>query len=147
MIKNYTSSVPAGRSVAHIEEQLISHGATEILKLCENGRIIGIAFCIMISDTKTAFRLPAKIENIEKYFTKKLSRRPTANALAEIKRQSERTAWKLLSDEVDIQMSRIELDQVELAEVYMGYLYDAQKRETLFSKWQGGQFQALEYKQ
>ena len=67
MIKNYTSSVPAAKSVAHIEDQLIRHGATEILKICENGRLIGIAFCLMVSEVKTAFRLPANIENVEKY--------------------------------------------------------------------------------
>lgn len=146
MIRNYTSSVPAIKSVTHIEEQLMRHGATEILKMCENGRLIGIAFCIMVADVKTAFRLPAEIENVEMYFVKKLTRRPTLRAMEEIKRQAERTAWRLLSEEVDIQMSRIELGQVKLAEVYMGYLYDSQKKETLFSKWQGGQFQALEYK-
>jgi hypothetical protein len=67
----------------------------------------------------------------------------TPGTIAKIKEQSERTAWKLLSDWVDIQMSLIELDQVELIEVFMPYLYDVAKDQTFFEKMKAEGFAML----
>jgi hypothetical protein len=41
MLKNYTSQVPANRSVMHIEERLAKQGAKSVLKLYENQKLSG----------------------------------------------------------------------------------------------------------
>ena len=142
MIKNYTSQVPAQRSVQHIENRLVKHGAKNILKLYDNGRLSGVAFIIPIEGKDTPFRLPARIKRVEEKLRKTVLR-PRKGTLDRIVDQAERTSWKLLADWVDIQMSLIELDQVEMMEVFMPYLYDHAKDQTFFEKMKSNGFHFL----
>ena len=145
MIKNYTSTVPAYRSVNYIEHRLVQHGAKNILKLYDNKRLSGIAFIITVNGKDMPFRLPARIDRVKKRLegAVKRARESTMDRIAE---QAERTAWKLLSDWVDIQMSLVELDQVEFIEVFMPYIYDHTKEQTFFEKVKKGGFTMLEDK-
>lgn len=145
MIKNYSSQVPANRSVLKIEEKLVQHGAKNILKLYDNQKLSGIAFIIPINGKEYPFRLPAKINRVEKQLLKQI-KRPRNSTTQKISDQAERTAWKLLSEWVEIQISLIELDQVELLEVFMPYLYDSNKNQTFFEKMKNNNFSMLEDK-
>ena len=145
MIKNYTSQVPSKRSVQHIEDRLVNHGAKNILKLFEKTKLIGIAFIINVNGKEIPFRLPARIDRVEKQL-KGFIKRPRAGTLDKITEQAERTAWRLLADWVDVQMSLIELDQVELIEVFMPYIYDVKNEQTFFEKMKNNGFTLLEDK-
>ncbi|MBF0554298.1 MAG: hypothetical protein HQK96_07005 [Nitrospirae bacterium] len=133
MIKNYTSEVPAAKSIAHIEHRLVEHGANNILKIYEEKRLAGISFTVTVSGSDIPFRLPARIDRVGKRLlsTVKKMHKGTEQRILE---QAERTGWKLLSDWVDIQMSLIELDQVELMEVFMPYIYNHKKEQSLFEQ-------------
>lgn len=133
MIKNYTSQVPVNRSVQHIEDRLVKHGAQNILKLYEEKKLVGIAFIVSVNGEGVPFRLPARVDRVRKQMAGSV-RRPRSGTMSRIEEQAARTAWKLLSDWVDIQMSLIELGQVELVEVFMPYIYDHSKGMTLFEK-------------
>ena len=133
MIKNYTSQVPVSRSVQHIEDRLVKHGAKNILKLYEKQKLIGIAFIISVNERDMPFRLPARIDRVEKNLRNAILR-PRKGTLDRVADQAERTAWRLLADWIDVQMSLIELDQVELLEVFMPYIYDHSKEKTFFEK-------------
>lgn len=47
-LKNYTSSVSASRSISQIEAKLAAKGATHIIKEYDDGRVVSIAFTLMI---------------------------------------------------------------------------------------------------
>ena len=145
MIKNYTSEVPASRSVLRIEEQLMKHGAKNIMKIIEQQKLIGIAFIIPIGGVDTPFRLPARIDRVELQL-KKLIKRPRKGTLSKVSEQAARTAWKILADWVDIQMALVELDQAEFGEVFLPYMYDYQKEETFFDKMKASGYKMLENK-
>jgi hypothetical protein len=129
----------------HIEDRLVKQGAKNILKIYENEKLTGIAFIIDMGGKEMPFRLPARVERVEKRLREQVSR-PRKETLSRISDQASRTAWKLLSDWVDIQMSLIELDQVEFIEVFMPYLYDFNKKITLFEKMKSSGFSLLEDK-
>ena len=143
MVKNYTSQVPASRSVNHIEERLVKHGAKNILKLYESGKLIGVAFIVAVNGSDMSFRLPARVDRVEKQL-RGLVHRPRSGTMDRIADQAERTAWRLLADWVDVQMSLIELDQAELVEIFMPYIYDYSKNQTLFEKMKVNGFVMLE---
>jgi hypothetical protein len=143
MIKNYTSEVAANRSVLHIEERLVQNKAKNIMKIYENERLQGIAFIVFVNGTDFPFKLPARLDRVEAVLLgqRKHFQKGTRN---KIKDQAERTAWKILSDWVDIQMSLVELDQAELVEVFMPYLYNHKKEQTFFDQWKENGFMQIE---
>jgi hypothetical protein len=143
MIRNYTSTVPATKSVNFIEDKLVRHGAKNIMKLYKDGKLEGIAFIITIDGRgDIPFRVPARIKKVEELF-KNTVRRVTKNTYKNIREQAERTAWKLIADWVDVQMSLIDLQQVELMEVFLPYAYDPIKEQTYFEKVKESQFKML----
>lgn len=133
-IKNYTSTVPAVRSIQHIEDRLVRHGAQKILKTYDSEkRLEGFCFILMIQGREIPFRLPARVANVEKVLRGEV-RRPKDGTLERIKKQSEMTAWKLVSDWIDIQLSLVELGQVELMEVMLPYVYCPADDTTFFEQ-------------
>lgn len=113
------------------------------MKTYEGERLAGIAFIVPIEGTDFPFKLPARIERVEKVLMG-MYKRPRAGTEKKIKDQAERTAWKILADWVDIQMSLVELDQAELIEVFMPYLYNHQKEATFFDQWKKNGYVMLE---
>jgi hypothetical protein len=146
MIKNYTSEVPASRSVAHIEEVLMAHGATSIMKLCEGGSLSGIAFVIKVDGKEIPFKLPARIDRIEKSLLDGRKHRITKAAREKIALQAQRTAWKLLSEWIDINMTFVDLDQSEITELFTGFIYDTHSKTTFFEHFKSNGFAMIEDK-
>lgn len=143
-IKNYTSQVAAARSISYIERKLVQHGATYINKEYEkDGRIKSMSFSLKRNGAFIPFRLPAKTEACEKVLIQNLSKRARPETLKKIPEQAERTAWKILSDWVEIQMSMIELAQVDFMEVFMPYVFDPIREQTFFEKMKEKNFKAL----
>jgi hypothetical protein len=132
MIKNYTSEVPASRSIQHIENCLIAHGAKNIMKMYdENKRLESLAFILNIDGRDTPFKLPAHVDRVERKLRARV-RRPSDAVYRRVREQAERTAWKIQSDWVAIQMSLIELDQVEIMQVFLSYVWFPKDKKTYF---------------
>ena len=144
-IKNYTSEVTVNKSVQHIEDRRVKIGAFNILKEYSESELSGICFIIKTNNKEIPFKLPSKVKNVENYLASKVKKR-RSGTLNKIKSQAARTAWKLLSDWVDIQVSLIELDQAEPLEVFLPYAYDYQKKQTFFDRIKLDNFQLLEHK-
>lgn len=145
-IKNYTSEVPASRSIARIEDVLMQNGARQILKDvnpdtrdCE-----GLAFIITVAGTDTPFRLPSRVDRVEEVLRKSRKYAISAAAAIKIRAQAQRTAWKILSDWVDAQMALVKLQQVEVCEVFLPYVYDVRKQKTFYEQIAEDGFKALE---
>ena len=143
MIKNYTSTVPVQRSLAHIEERLVKHGARSTVKTyTEAGEIEAFCFILMVKGQEVPFKLPARVANVEKVLGQSVKRAKTGTA-DRIHEQAERTAWKLVSDWVDIQISLVELGQVEIMEVLLPYVYDPKSKQTLFERYRDNGYKLL----
>jgi hypothetical protein len=145
-IRNYTSTAPPSASVAKIEKRLIEHGVNSISKVYSSGRVTGLRFELTVKGgTAFTVQLPAKVQDVFLAMSKgkKMpydSRRRQAvhNATLE---QAERTAWKLLYEWVDLQLSMIAIGQARPAEVFLPYLWDG--TGTLYDALEGGNFAAL----
>lgn len=132
MIKNYTSSVPVGRSVQHIEDLLILHGASNIMKEINpsDKRIESVCFIIAIDGKEIPFKLKASIENVESILRARVKKR-TAAGDQKIKEQAERTAWKLISDHVEISLSLVEIKQRDLRQTFMADIISRPKSKLI----------------
>lgn len=142
-LKNYTSSVPVINSINRIEHRLAQAGATHIAKSYNGERPIGMIFQIPVGNLPMTFKLPAKPEKVFEFMIKQRNRPPKGSALETLRMQAERTAWKILSDWIDIQVSLIQVDQVEAVEVFLPYVYDGKNNQTLFEKMKENNFKQL----
>jgi len=63
MLKNYTTKVPANRSVQEIQEMLQKNGATGVLMEYEKGtgRIASLSFRVDLNGQPILFRLPKNL--------------------------------------------------------------------------------------
>lgn len=142
-MKNYTSTVSVLKSILHIETVLIKNGALNISKTYDGfGAIESIYFQLDCSGTPYSFRLPANVNACKEALKKikengGLTRTPTSR----IKDQAERTAWKIISDWVDIQLALIEMEQAEFLEIFLPYVSDG--NTTFYQKLKTEQFKLL----
>src|SRR4051812_49094918 len=126
-IKNYTSSIPASSSMARIEEMLVRAGARDIHKSYNNNQDCdAIIFVMLVSGLVQPlyFKLPAKIEACYNALWKlhcKTVKRPQQSTQVTIREQAARTAWKIIHDWVDLQLTMIELEQAEPMELFLPY--------------------------
>jgi hypothetical protein len=101
-IKNYTSTVPSSTSMARIEKCLVEAGATDISKSYDSNRICSaIKFRMMINNTPVFFQLPANVDACFKVLWAEI-KRPRPESRNNTLQQAERTAWKIVSDWVEI---------------------------------------------
>ena len=143
-LKNYTSAVPVSQTIYRIEQVLIKCGVTGIMKeyAGTNGEITAITFQIPAPAGKLTIRLPADKEKaldalwldyvdgdklnakgdaIEGWGTRKQKRR------ASFADQAERTAWKIVQDWIEVQMSMIQMKQADTLQVFLPYVYDGRR--------------------
>ena len=138
-LKNYRTEVPAQRSIENIETLLIAAGATNIMKQYEGGTCVGISFMIAINNMKLPFQLPAKVSNVYKWLRK---RKPQGKPDT-LQKQAANIAWKIQHEWIHLQLSLIEVEQAEMMELLLPYLYDPTKNETYFQKLKAGGYKAL----
>jgi hypothetical protein len=143
-IKNYTSEVPADRSITEIERVLITLGARNIMKEYDGfGKVSSIAFSIPKEDVIVPIKLPAKTEAIKNLFLKEYKTAPSKDAIEKTTKQAERTAWKNIHEWVQLQATMIKLEQVEFMEVFMPYIYSLEKGKTAYQLMQEKGYQKL----
>ena len=124
MLKNYTTKVPANRSVQEIQEMLIKTGASGVLMEYEKGtgRIEGLSFQIEFDGKKMGFKLPLQWRDAQKVLASEGNRR------ADDDDYTYRVAWRILRDWVDIQVTLIEIKQVQLQQVFLPYMVQRNNR-------------------
>lgn len=141
-LKNYTSQVPSSSSMGKIERCLVEAGATDISKKYHEGICIAVTFRMMVNDTPLFFQLPARVEACFNVFWKEV-KRPQPNTRQKTREQAERTAWKIISDWVEVQLSMITLEQATPMQVFLPYVYDPKTEQTFYEKLAQNNFKLL----
>ncbi len=137
-LKNYTSDVPVSQTIYRIEQVLIKCGVTGIAKeyAGTDGEIIAVSFHVESPSGMLSIRLPADKEKATQalwldyvdgdkltdkgdelhWNTRKRKKR------SDFTEQGARTAWKIVQDWVEVQMSMIQLQQADTLQVFLPYV-------------------------
>lgn len=134
-LKNYTTQVPADRSIQEIQSALVKNGATGVLFEYEKGtgRIAALKFLLDINGKKTPFSLPVNWRKFQKVLQDQEIRR------ADDENYCYRVAWRDIRDWVLAQMALYETSMVEMPQVFLPFATD-DKGTTLYDKISKGQF-------
>lgn len=140
-LKNYTSGVAVERTISNIETTLARAGAMAVTKDYKEGRVDALYFKLNLPVNRVvAIRLPVNIEAVYETLRKDV-KRPHAGTLDRLRDQAMRTAWKLMQDWVEVQISLIQMQQVDFMQVFMPYVWDGKR--TFYAALKDKQFLAL----
>ena len=135
-IKNAKSESSLPRIFEAIQKTLVNHKARHITLSYEGERIIAIEFVIAINGDERPFKLPARIENVEKILYPGKTPRFLTTAQ---KTQAYRTAWANVRDWISAQMAMIDTGMVQPEEIFLPYMIGRDGR-TFYEVMQEQQF-------
>lgn len=126
-IKNYTTQVPANRSIQEIQETLVKHGATGVLLEYEQGtgRIHSMKFILEMKGRKMPFQLPVDWRAFQCVLTEQRVARHSDPDFCY------RIAWRVVRDWVMAQMALYETQMVTIPQIFLPYAV-AKNGQTLY---------------
>lgn len=140
-LKNYTSGVPVMSTIGRIENALARAGASGVAKEFKNGHVASLTFHALLPNGKNiAIRLPANVDAVFATLRKQVSK-PRKGTEQRLLEQAERTAWKLMQDWTEVQLSLIAMNQAEFLQVFLPYVHDG--NESFYQRLKGNNFAAL----
>jgi hypothetical protein len=132
-IKNYTTEIPAQRTIMEIQNMLIEAGAAGIALETEAGQIKALFFKLKLGEQEMPFKLPARPEKV--YHTLFAEKRGNwdKHIVESRKQKALNIAWRIVKDWLEVQLSLIRIDMANPSEVFFPYLLVG-ANETLYEK-------------
>lgn len=124
-LKNRTSSVSVDKTISRIEQILAQAGANNIIKEYKDGVLDAFCFGIKLppENRQILIRLPAHVDAVYDCLKGRL-KKPRSGTLDNLKKQSERTAWKIIQDWVEVQMSLIQMQKVDFLQIFLPFVFN-----------------------
>lgn len=117
-ILNYTTSVPASRSIGQVQSLLVKGGARAIMsEYGDDGEITGLSFGIETPYGFRTFMLPVHADKVQAV----LHRQRVAPRYRELE-HAHRVAWRILKDWIEAQLAIVETEMVALDQVMLPYM-------------------------
>lgn len=130
-IKNYTTDVPADRSILEIEKLLTLFGAEMVIKEYDaDGKVHSLTFKLQTD----AFKLPANVNGVKEILYKGTRASPTKEGEKRREQKAYRVAWRIIKDWTHSQLSLIASGQAQPLEIFLPYMFDG--KLTFFEKFQ-----------
>jgi hypothetical protein len=115
-IKNYTTTVPAARSIAEVQESLVKHGAKGCMfEYDDQGRIESLKFLLEQEGNRMSFSLPVEWRKFQIVIERDGIKR------WEDEEYCYRVAWRCLRDWVLAQMALYETQMVTVPQIFLPF--------------------------
>ena len=129
-IKNYSTEVPADRSILEIERILTSFGAEAIMKeFTSDGKTHSLSFKF----NNQAFKLPANIKGVKEVLYSGVKNYHGRDSMKKRDARAYRVAWRIIKDWIHAQLSLIASGQAEPGQIFLPYMFDGKR--TLYEKY------------
>jgi len=127
-IKNYTTTVPANRSIEEIQRALVANGATGVLYEYEKatGRIAALKFILILDDKQVGFALPVEWRRFQQVLKndhelEHQGRRSRTKPRYMDEDYVYRVAWRCLRDWVLAQMALYATQIVDMPQIFLPF--------------------------
>jgi hypothetical protein len=138
LIKNYSTDIPAQRTISEIQQLLAANGARGIAtEYDNNGLITDVFFKIIVNNKEIPFRLPSKADKVYRTLFSGMSSEYSYGKSRREKAQN--IAWRICKTWLEAQITLINLEQAEITEVFLPYMVTGPKK-TLYDTIKENQF-------
>lgn len=138
---NYTTSVPASRTISEMQGLLVKHGAGAVVTHYTDQRASGLSFTLTTPHGARSFTLPVDVAAVHRLLTAQANAKKIRAQYAELA-HAERVAWRVAKDWLAAQLAIIEAQMATLDQVMLPYLHvDGQK--TLYQAFVENEHRAL----
>jgi hypothetical protein len=122
-IKNYTTKVPASRSIQEIQDSLVEHGAIGFQMIYEKGtgKISSLQFILDVKGKEIPFSLPVNWRLFQEVMKQEGNKRYMEEDYCY------RVAWRCIQNWVLAQMALYETEMVDLPQVFLPFAMNGQK--------------------
>lgn len=121
---NYSTNIPAARTVGEVITLLAEAGASEVGTKYRDRRPVGIGFEVLTPAGRRAFTLPVNAEKVLAVMQRaKAKGHLKAHGVPVTQDQAERVGWRILKDWIEAQLAIIEAELVTLDEVMLPYMH------------------------
>ena len=135
-IKDYTTRIPAEKTIAEIEKLLAMFGANAVMKEYSiDGLVRQLAFKL---DEKT-YKLPAKPEGVYELLFSEARSSDRRDVTKKREARAYNVAWRIVKDWLHAQLSILASKQAEPDEVMLPYLWDGER--TIYEAYKSGTLQ------
>lgn len=146
-LKNYSTKIPANKTISEIEESLLQHGATDLWKSYgANKEILSLAFAVPTEHGKIPFKLIINIEAVRQIIREQHQKgdaRAISNAQAQDIEQARNVGWRILKDWIDAQMALVEVKMRKIEQVFLADIWDSHTEKTFFEVLEDKNFPGL----
>lgn len=125
-LKNYTTTVPADRSIGEVQKMLAKRGAAGILFEYDpqnTGRLEALCFKINMRGKEVGFRLPSNWKRAKEALLQAGVRKARSD-----EDYVYRVAWRVVRDWVDAQMAILDLELVDMPQIFLPYAIGANNK-------------------
>jgi hypothetical protein len=120
---------------------LVKHGANHISTEYANGAPTGLRWSMVLYNQTVWFQLPVKVDPVAKLLYRKCR---TQHSRAAVPAQATRVAWRQLLRWVQVQLAMIQLGMVEFAQVFLAYMQESERGETVWNALRESRFKQIE---
>jgi len=139
-IKNYTTEIPAQRTIMEIQNMLIEASAVSIAMETEAGQIKALFFKLKLGEQEMPFKLSARPEKVYQTLYAGMRGNDNRHIVEARKQKALNIAWRIVKDWLEVQLSLIKIDMANPSEVFFPYLL-VSATETLYERAEREDFQ------
>jgi len=112
-----TTTISAERTAGQVAALLVSVGANAVLQEFQDGEVSSLSFVIPIDGRDVSFRLPVRVDPIFAILQNDRRVKRKRN-----RAHATRVAWRQVFRWVEAQLAMIEVEMVDVAEVFLPYV-------------------------
>lgn len=141
---NYTTEIPATKSMAEIQQLLVKAKASAMMTEFDGaGNAVALSFRVMTQYGQMAFTLPANPKPIVEILNRQSSTGIIPRRYKNDVDQARRVAWRIVKDWVEAQLAIVETGMVTIDQVFLPYAQNPDTGETLYQRMVATRFSGL----
>jgi len=116
-ILNYTTSVPAMRTIGQVQGKLAEHGAKAVMMNYEQGRVSSLAFQVDGPAGPLSIKLPVDLKA-----TLRVMERDGLQQRYLTEDHAYRVSWRIVKDWLEAQMALLDTEMVKMEQIFLPYI-------------------------